>query len=67
MGDPRLDCKFCLKFADKAVPATTLAPQHDGGDEDRPAIWVPVCDPHFSTWYDGEPEDRHLPSFKLAR
>lgn len=58
-------CKFCLKQLGVAVPATHVAPQHDGGDVDRPAVWVPVCDDHFAEWYtEIEPENR-LPAFDL--
>lgn len=46
------------------VPATRVAPQHDGGDEDRPAVWVPVCDMHFEDWY--EDVDDPLPAFALV-
>jgi hypothetical protein len=61
MTDPRLCCEFC----DEPTRATMLAPQHTGGDVDRPAHWVPVCDEHFANWYADVGEDERLPVFVL--
>lgn len=60
-----LDCKFCLEFNDEEKPAAFAAPQYDGGDDDRPCVWVPVCDYHFSGWYDETAEEDRLPAFKI--
>lgn len=59
--DPRLCCHF-----HRDRPATYVAAQHTGGDEDRPATWVPICDEHVATWYEDVPADEWLPIFPLA-
>lgn len=64
--DPRVCCQFCFKHGSKLVTATRIAPQHSGGDEDRPATWVPVCDPHHEHWYDDIDEERILPTFVIG-
>lgn len=58
-----MDCRFCVRMQWRRKDATKLAPQFDGGDPDRPAIWVPVCDDHFAEWYKGAPF--HLPAFDM--
>lgn len=58
--DPRLCCKF-----HRDRPAKYLAPQHVGGDEGIPAMWVPVCEDHIANWYDLFPGDERLPIFAL--
>ena len=65
MADPRMCCKFCFK-EDRLVPAIFLAPHHDGGDVDRPANWVPICDDHAQTWYDDTTEEEKLPMFAFG-
>ena len=59
-----LSCKFCWKD-NVAVKATRSAPQFDGGDEDCPAVWVPVCDSHFNNWYEDIEPGMILPAFVL--
>lgn len=54
-GDPRLSCWF------DGSPSVALAPRHSGGDVDRPAHWVPVCQHHADHWHDETDEAEHLP------
>lgn len=62
---PQLSCVAC--WHDNVWrDATVVAPQYTGGDEDRPATWVPVCDAHFGDdWYAECPT--RLPAFKIER
>lgn len=62
--DARLHCYFCWHTHEEATPATTLAPQHTGGNLEEPAEWRPVCDMHFDGWYDDV--DEPLPAFRLV-
>jgi hypothetical protein len=64
--DPRLSCKFCFVNGGTVVMASRIAPQHSGGDEDKPAGWVPVCEAHYSDWYEEIDRDDRLPSFMVA-
>lgn len=66
LHDPRLYCMFCWTNHGSPEPATVVAPQHTGGDTDKPAAWVPVCDTHFENWYDDVDADERLPAFRLV-
>lgn len=59
-------CGFCWNNHEEATPATFVAPQHTGGDTDKPAAWVPVCDMHFEDWYEDIDREDRLPAFRLV-
>jgi hypothetical protein len=63
--DNTVACTFCFDNRGEIVPATKLAPQFSGGDDDRPAEWVPVCEMHFDDWYEDIDEPNRLPWFRL--
>lgn len=54
--DARMECWFC-----PGVQSVALAPRHTGGDEDRPAHWVPVCDRHYEQWHNEVDAAERLP------
>lgn len=55
-----IECRFCGRNDEiqgrqsRHIPATHLAGQWEGGDEDIEPRWVPVCEKHLAGWFTEE-------------
>lgn len=73
-----IECRFCRLLNGKHTPATHVAGQWEGGDNDVDPRWVPVCDDHLKGWHRAPcneqqghegcliPPESRLPVFDLA-
>lgn len=59
LPDDRLSCWI------DGERAVAVAPRHSGGDTDRAAHWIPVCEEHAERWHDETANDEQLPLFAL--
>lgn len=58
-------CRFCELNHGEAVKATIVAPQCDWNQEHIVVEWVPTCEGCFEGWWDGIPDHKRLPVFRL--